>query len=225
MRALLLLTLILAIAAASSAHAQAPDCRRAYLKRDWDAARSACRIESLREKSGPVAQYYLGEMNRRGLGAKADLAKAAQFYRSAAEANHACAILQLAVLITRRQGSVGMALWRRQQQVRRAAMLGHAAAQLTLATAYANGHGVPRHTVLALAWTLVAASQQRRETKEMLEGTLDALAGSAPGGEGRAAALRQLPAAEAEALKIYAEIRKTRAAAIKDKRPPIVDCR
>jgi len=99
-----------------------------------------------------IAQNYLGLMYAHG--ETRDDAKAAKWYRLAAEQGHPSAQYHLAVMYSNGTGvpedSVEALKW-----FHKSAERGHVSAQLRLAAMYAHGVGVPKDDVEAYRWYLV----------------------------------------------------------------------
>ena len=99
-----------------------------------------------------IAQNYLGLMYAHG--ETKDDAKAAKWYRLAAEQGHASAQYHLGVMYSNGTGvpkdSVEALKW-----YHKSAERGHVSAQLRLASMYARGTGVPADDVEAYRWYLV----------------------------------------------------------------------
>lgn len=115
----------------------------------WHAKAAASRADSLHN----VALCY-----EQGVGAKRDLAKAAAFYRQAADRGYARSMCALGNLYAAGQGvpkdeTKGAAL------CRQGADLGEANAQTDLGNFYLQGIGVPRDVVQARRWYELAAVQ------------------------------------------------------------------
>ncbi|MFO7544708.1 MAG: tetratricopeptide repeat protein [Trueperaceae bacterium] len=128
---------------------------RAYRDGDFVAARKTW--EPLSERGDARAAYYLGHMAEQGLGQAWSNARAARYYRQAADAGLPDAQMALAELHMRGMGvdqdaAAAVSLYRA------AANAGHAPAQYALGLAYVHGTGVPRDFEAAMT-AFVAAAQ------------------------------------------------------------------
>jgi hypothetical protein len=127
---------------------------RAYREGDFVAARNTW--EPLSERGDARAAYYLGHMAEQGLGQAWSNARAARYYRQAADVGLPEAQMALAELHMRGMGvdqdaAAAVALYRA------AAASGHAPAHYALGLAYVHGTGVPRDFEAALAAFAAAA--------------------------------------------------------------------
>lgn len=146
----------------------------------------------------PAAQNRLGAWYEHGTYGEKDLAKAADWYRSAAQSGNAIAQNNLGVLYHRGAGvpldAKEAAYW-----YAKAAAQGHRWAQANLAWAYENGMGVERDIDQALAWMTQAAdgglayAQVRLGLMTMMRATSDVERGAAAAWIARAAAQDYTP--------------------------------
>lgn len=127
----------------------------AYRSGDFGAARRSLEPEA--EAGNHLAQYYLGYMAQNGLGQPWSNAKAAAYYRRAADGGVPEAQLALGDLYLRGMGverdDVAGASW-----YARAAALGYPQGQYEYGKLLLHGTGVPRNPVAALAQFRAAAA-------------------------------------------------------------------
>ena len=127
---------------------------RAYREGDFVAARKTW--EPLSDRGDARAAYYLGHMAEQGLGQSWSNARAARYYRRAADAGLPEAQMALAELHMRGMGvdqdaAAAVALYRA------GAASGHAPAHYALGLAYLHGTGVPRDFEAAMSAFAAAA--------------------------------------------------------------------
>lgn len=159
-RAILLVVLI----AFSTASARANMAQGEALYQSGDFA-AALRLMEPDAKSGNAqAQYYLGQMYRKGQGVAADLAEGMEWLERAARGGSAEAMNVLAAVYRRGDG-VPQDFARAVYWHRRAADLGFENAQYRLALMYEAGQGAPRNLEEAYKWAYIAATQGQPEPK------------------------------------------------------------
>ena len=122
------------------------------------------------------AQYNLGVLYDKGLGAPQDYAEAARWYLVAAERGHLDAQANLGFAYEQGRGVTqdyaAAAKW-----YRAAAERGDIPAQANLGTLYANGWGIARNDVLAHMWLNLAVSgAEGRKFRRRLIGKRDSVA-------------------------------------------------
>lgn len=110
-----------------------------------------------------AAQFALGLMYQDGVGVAADKAKAAEWYRKAAEQGDVGSQYNLAQLYVNDGDSVEAAKW-----FRRAAELGHAGAQYNYGCLCALGQGVKQDFRAAAGWFYKAADAGLAEAQYTL---------------------------------------------------------
>ena len=170
------LVLVAGLAASTGAHAQtAPELTQCQQARTDDAARLAranSELERLREtvkslqqqveQYRPYAQAVADAeaLNLKGLSyyQQGDYESALPLFRKAAEANHADAIGNLAMLYLNGRG-VAQDVRQAEALLQRASALGSRAASENLAAMYANALGVHYDPSRAIKWYQVALSQ------------------------------------------------------------------
>lgn len=139
---------------------------RAYREGDFVAARRTW--EPLSERGDARAAYYLGHMAEHGLGQSWSNARAARFYRRAADAGLPEAQVALAELYIRGMGvdqdaSVAVELYRA------AARDGYGPALYALGLSYVHGTGVPRDFDAALTALDAAAQRGVQEAADIVD--------------------------------------------------------
>ncbi len=122
-----------------------------------DYATALSKFRPLAEQGDAKAQWALGVMYERGLGAPQDYAKAVKWYRKAAEQGNADAQFNLGSMYVDGLGvpqvdAEAVGWWRK------AAEQGMADAQYNLGLMYAKDRGVPQDYVQAYIWLNIAAS-------------------------------------------------------------------
>ena len=109
------------------------------------------------KKNDAEAQVLLGDLYARGLGVRQDFARAAEYYRAAANfGRHMHAQYLLGDLYFHGRGvphDYGQAI----EWFQRAALAGHAGAQSVMGSIYENGFGIERNLVEAFVWYSLAA--------------------------------------------------------------------
>lgn len=126
-------------------------------------------------QGNPEALFQLGQLYRRGLGVKKDIARAEQYYLRAARRGHVLA-----------QGNLGTMLYFKKPKPdpdgaikwwTAAARNGDPRSQYMLGALYANGNHLPRDLVQAYAWLTLAAANgvvEAGTARTSLARTLDA---------------------------------------------------
>lgn len=151
-----LAALFLALLAAPGVRAGGGDGVAAYERGDY--AEAVATLRPLAEQGRAEAQFYLGQMYRKGEGVPRDRAEAASWYARAAAQGLVSAQYNLGQMYRTGQGvprdPVRAAHW-----YRRAAEQGHPRAQDNLGLMYAAGQGVPRDRAEAYAWLALAAGR------------------------------------------------------------------
>jgi TPR repeat protein len=171
------LVLAVALTSMSSHGAFARDFEKgfaAYHRGDFKTALKEWR--PLAEQGEAVAQYYLGQMYRRGEGVPLDDGKAVKWWRKAAEHGHADAQYNLAWMYRKTaeggnatsQSSLGLMYYngdfvpqdyeQAAKWYRRAAEQGNAFGQYKLGRMYFFGQGLKQDSVYAHIWASMAAS-------------------------------------------------------------------
>ncbi|MEW6690884.1 MAG: tetratricopeptide repeat protein [Pseudomonadota bacterium] len=145
--------LVLALGAALPALADFQDGVRAAQAGDY--ATALREWQPLAGGGHRDAQFNLGLLYENGLGVQRDAARAAQWYRRAAEQNDAVAAAYLAEMYAKGLG-VGRDDAEALRWYRQAAERGHAASQYNVGLFYALGRGIAPSDVQALAWLTVA---------------------------------------------------------------------
>lgn len=111
------------------------------------------------KKNDAEAQVLLGDLYARGLGVRQDFARAAEYYRAAANfGRHMQAQYLLGDLYFYGRGvphDYGQAI----EWFRRAALAGHPGAQSVMGSMYENGFGIERDPVEAFVWYSLAAER------------------------------------------------------------------
>lgn len=158
--------LLVAAAVAALAVALLSDGERA---RDAEAAGAVYEALLSRAAGGDRdAQFALAERLRRGVGAAPDPARAAEWYRKAAERSHVGAQYALGVLHERGEGvardDARAADWYRLA----AALGGHAEAEFALAQLHYHGRGVAADAGEAVAWYRRAAEHGHPAAQHVL---------------------------------------------------------
>jgi TPR repeat protein len=139
---------------------------------EGDFKRAADLLEIAARAEIPDAQHALGVLYLRGRGMPRDPAKAAFWFRKAAENGNTAGEVEYAILLFNGEG-VAADERLAARYFRRAAGRGNAIAQNRLARLYAVGRGVPKNLVESAAWHLLAAS--RGLTDAWLDQTLKIL--------------------------------------------------
>ena len=142
-------------------------CSAAYQAGNWAAALSACIDEAV---DGSVVGYRtLGLIYGHGLGIVPDHARAAEWFRKAAEAGDGIAQYELGLLYENGYG-VAQDPAQAVRWLQQSAAQGHVAAQVRLGYLYADGVGVQQSDSVAVMWFRKAANlgsqDARRELKE-----------------------------------------------------------
>lgn len=142
-----------AIAGATESLAGYKDGLRAFLKKDYEAARQ--NWQPLAEKGNPEAQTAMGILSECACGRAPDMATAISWYRKAAKGGDARAHFYLGNLYLEGKGLARDASAAvRHYEI--SAKSGHKEAPNNLGTLYGRGLGVPQDSVVALMWFLVA---------------------------------------------------------------------
>lgn len=111
----------------------------------------------------PMAQFRLGTLYERGLGVKADSARAQVWYARAAEQGNVKAIHNLAVLhVSRAKPDYAQAA----KLFSESAAHGLSDSQYNLAMLYESGLGVPRDLKEAYKWLVLAAASGDKESQK-----------------------------------------------------------
>jgi TPR repeat protein len=131
------------------------------------------------EAGDAQAQFNVGVMYERGIGATADLAKAAQWYRKAADRPipEPTALHNLALLYIKGGGGIAADPAQARALMTRAAEMGQAQSQYSLALMYFQGVGGASDPVTALSWVALAArtnNPQYVQAAQELAGALNA---------------------------------------------------
>lgn len=124
----------------------------------------------------PGAQFRLGTIYQSGKAGRVDLYEASLWYRAAAQQGMARAKHNLAALLVRGAGPVEADPQQAAALFREALAGGVEAAAMSLGLLYAEGRGVPRDEVEALAWLTRAARARvpgAEQARERLAGELD----------------------------------------------------
>ena len=144
--------------------------RVAYDAKDYNAAHAEFRKAAEQGHTG--AQYFLGEMYRRGRGVERNRMEAVSWYRKAADQGNARAQFRLGLMYRRGHGvdkdSAEGARW-----YRKAAEQGHAMAQYNLGHVYRSGQGVPRNMVEAYMWYSLFAAQRPNDQRNWVLGDME----------------------------------------------------
>lgn len=154
----------------TSALAGFVDGRTAYYAKDYETAYTEFREAA--DQGHAAAQYFLGQMYRRGRGVERDRAAAVRWYRKAADQGHARAQFRLGLMYRRGQG-VKKDLVEGARWYRKAADLGHAMARYNLGNAYRAGVGVPRNWVEAYMWFSLFAAQRPNDQRNWVLGDME----------------------------------------------------
>jgi TPR repeat protein len=128
------------------------------LRRD-DPARLVAACERLAYQGDAVAQFNLGLMYEMGNGMPRNLARAARWYRKAADQDYGEAEFNLGALYAAGQG-VPQDYVQAVKWWRKAADQGNSAAQSNLGVVYASGTGVSKDYAEAAKWWRKAANQR-----------------------------------------------------------------
>ena len=141
--------LVLALGAVEAQ--ETPEVLSLFLSaRDGDTA-ALVRLTTLALSGDAAAQFWLGNMYRRGEGVPKDAVQAVNWYRKAAEQGDAAAQFNLGNMYGRGEGvpkdAVQAVNW-----YRKAAEQGDASAQYNLGLLYDIGEGVPKDAVQAVNW-------------------------------------------------------------------------
>ncbi len=135
----------------------------AYKRGDFAGA-----LKEYRHENGPSADFALGVMYYKGEGVTRDPAKAAMFFRKAAEQGHAGAQYNLALMY-----KLGVTVPRDCHEAARlyilAAEQGYDKAQYNLGLMYARGDGVEKDRRKALRWLAKSARQGNMRALEQLK--------------------------------------------------------
>jgi len=128
-------------------------------------------LETKAAKGDPEAMFRLAQALQRGRGVKEDDARAAEWYRRAAEKGHAGAMTNLGVMYSRGEGvaksDASAVAW-----YGRAAEAGSTRAMTMLGTRAAQGQGVEKDRDAALAWYRRAAEAGDATAMHLLGGEL-----------------------------------------------------
>ena len=123
-----------------------------------DFAEAAKLMRVAAEKDIPDAQHAMAIFHQEGQGVKQDLSESVRWLRRAAQNDHIPATVELAIAIFNGKGTdkdeqLGA------QTMRRAALKGNPVAQNRLARMLLLGRGVEKNQIEAMAWHLLARSQ------------------------------------------------------------------
>lgn len=116
-------------------------------------------LQKLADTGDAEAQFQLGKTFWHGTGIKRDQAKALEYYRRAAQANHPEALAGLGAAYALGQGVGEKDAQAAVDYFRKSAVLGSSIGQLNLGSALINGQGVERDTEEGLGWVSKAAAQ------------------------------------------------------------------
>lgn len=165
-----LVAIIVCACAANPALAGFVDGRSAYYAKDYRTAHQEFREAA--DKGHAAAQYFLGQMYRRGRGVERDRVEAVRWYRKAADQGHARSQFRLGLMYRRGHGvdkdSAEGARW-----YRKAAEQGHAMARYNLGHVYRSGQGVPRNMVEAYMWYSLFAAQRPNDQRNWVLGDME----------------------------------------------------
>jgi len=149
MRPSKLLQFFLVFISCAANAAKVDDGVGAYSRGDYSTATRI--LTPLAIRGDAVAKLYMGIMAERGLGAAKDDARAAEWYRSAAEQGEPTAAFNLSALYHFGRGVPKDIYWSL-LWTQRAANSGHSGAQYNLGVMYEHGQSLPKDETLAAFW-------------------------------------------------------------------------
>lgn len=158
------------VAPYDSLHASTTDSAvNAMRKGDFELALNELR--PLVEKNDSNAQFLMGMLYEAGNGVPKDQAKAASWYRKAAEQDHLIAQLYLGILYYSGEG-VEKDYRKAARWLQAPASSGNDEAQFYLGSMYAEGNGVPQDDAKAIEWFTKASAQRNTRAMGMLASLL-----------------------------------------------------